>query len=426
MWIGTDDTDSLQGGCTTYVATELILKFMENGYDLIGFPRLVRLNPNIPWKTRGNGAICLKVGKGGGKRIRIGEAEGNEIVSYSRMKSQGDIDEIVSMVDDVISQHIRKDADAAFVVSSRKFPYALYRKAVREIVEIEEIKKFLDENGIAHKYYRKGRGLIGASAAISWRPVDRTYELIAYGSSRWIDKESVIEMDRKCSSTFNNYDYRNDYIAILPKAKSPVFYGIRGDDAEELVKAREMLRKAEEERWIIFETNQGTDEHLQRKKIGEIKPYESVIVRGRVKKEPKDIKGGHVIFSIYDGEEMECAAYEPTKEFREVVRELKEGDEIVVYGGVREKPFTINIEKMEVKKLADVYEKIANPLCIKCGKRMKSMGRGKGYRCQRCGARANENEAVHRRIKRKIKPGFYEVPVIARRHLAKPLKRMAS
>jgi len=51
MWVGIDDTDSLKGGCTTYVATELVDKLK---YDLIGFPRLVRLNPNIPWKTRGN------------------------------------------------------------------------------------------------------------------------------------------------------------------------------------------------------------------------------------------------------------------------------------------------------------------------------------------------------------------------------------
>ena len=63
MWIGIDDTDSLKGGCTTYVATEIIA---EMPYDLIKFPRLVRLNPNIPWKTRGNGDITLYIGIGGG------------------------------------------------------------------------------------------------------------------------------------------------------------------------------------------------------------------------------------------------------------------------------------------------------------------------------------------------------------------------
>jgi len=65
--------------------------------------------------------------------------------------------------------------------------------------------------------------------------------------------------------------------------------------------------------------------------IKNVKPYESVIVRGVVKKEPHVIKGGHVIFSIHDGNEIECAAYEPTKRFRNVIKKLRKGDVVVVY-----------------------------------------------------------------------------------------------
>ena len=53
---------------------------------------------------------------------------------------------------------------------------------------------------------------------------------------------------------------------------------------------------------------------------------------------------------------------------------------------------------------------------------MKSKGAGQGYKCIKCGNRSN-----HPRLKKKkrdIKTGFYEVPVCARRHLSKPLKRM--
>ena len=57
--IGIDDTDSLKGGCTTYMTTLLVKEFAE--YDLIGYPRLVRLNPMIPIKTRGNGAVVFSV-----------------------------------------------------------------------------------------------------------------------------------------------------------------------------------------------------------------------------------------------------------------------------------------------------------------------------------------------------------------------------
>jgi len=421
MWIGFDDTDSLQGGCTTYVATEVIRKMK---YDLIGFPRLVRLNPNVPWKTRGNGAIALQVGRGGGKEIEIGEIDGRKIFCYSYKKEEANADEMAEIVDEVIKEYSMSDAQPSFVITKKKLPYFIYKKAVKSIVKKEEVVELLRKEGAIYRGYNGGKGVIGAAAAIAWKPRDRTYELITYGKEKWLDKESVIKMDKSCSTTFNNYDYENDYIALLPKANSPVFYGIRGDDYEELKKAKEMIVGAKEERWLIFETNQATDEHLQRKKIRDIKPYESVIVKGTVKKAPRTIKGGHIIFSIHDGDEIECAAYEPTKQFRNIIRQLIPGDEVVVYGGVRARPFTINLEKIEIRKLAEAYKKVENPICSKCGKHMKSIGKGKGYRCPKCGVKAGEEDAKYVKVERKLKEGIYEVPIIAMRHLTKPIKRM--
>src|SRR5438552_19145875 len=80
LWIGVDDTDSLEGMCTTFLATELVRDLTED-YDLIGYPRLVRLNPNIPWKTRGNGAVCLQIGRGEGPTSMVGWITGRSIVS---------------------------------------------------------------------------------------------------------------------------------------------------------------------------------------------------------------------------------------------------------------------------------------------------------------------------------------------------------
>src|SRR5205814_1401259 len=63
--------------------------------------------------------------------------------------------------------------------------------------------------------YKNGRGLIGALAAIAWRPRDRTYEILTYrapeawSTERRIAPESVIRMDHDFPSTFNNYDYAN-------------------------------------------------------------------------------------------------------------------------------------------------------------------------------------------------------------------------
>ena len=70
MFLAIDDTDSTKGMCTTFLATEMI-RAVED-LDLIGLPRLVRLNPAVPWKTRGNGALCIRFGKGRGRRRLAG------------------------------------------------------------------------------------------------------------------------------------------------------------------------------------------------------------------------------------------------------------------------------------------------------------------------------------------------------------------
>ena len=52
IYVGIDDTDSLDGGCTTWLVTEIIAELSD--FDLVAPPRLVRLNPNVPWKTSQN------------------------------------------------------------------------------------------------------------------------------------------------------------------------------------------------------------------------------------------------------------------------------------------------------------------------------------------------------------------------------------
>lgn len=87
-------------------------------------------------------------------------------------------------------------------------------------------------------------------------------------------------------------------------------------------------------------------------------------------------------------------------------------------------PLTINLEKLSVLKLAPLLRKV-NPSCPSCGKRMKSEGKGKGYSCKRCGTKAPPEAAKIVRLPRGIEPGWFEVPPRARRHLAKPLIRVA-
>lgn len=411
----------------------MIKRLSEKGYNLTGFPRLVRLNPNIPWKTRGNGAICFKIGKGKGKKIKIGDFKGEDIFYYNDFSEVKDTREIAKVVEDTINEFSwfeDDDTNSGFVLLKKQPNPELYNKAVKEIVSIDEIKSFLKGKKAVFKGYKNCRGLIGATCSIAWNPAkDKTFELIAYrkkdkwGSKRFVDDNSVKKMDECILSTFDNFDYSNNHNRLVPSSPCPVLFGIRGDNADDLVDAKKIVKSEEIDSWIIFESNQGTDEHLQRKKIANVKSFESVITEGMVCKEPETIQGGHVIFKIKDETgEIDCAAYEPTKEFRYIIRELTSGDILVVYGGVREKPLTINLEKIFVKNLKEKCVKVENPVCPKCGKHMKSKGKGQGFKCVRC--KTKSNETLIEKKERMIHSGFYEVPVCARRHITKPLKRM--
>jgi len=61
LHIGFDDTDSQKGMCTTFLAYKIVEYLKKQGSEFLDFPRLIRFNPNIPWKTRGNGAVSLKI-----------------------------------------------------------------------------------------------------------------------------------------------------------------------------------------------------------------------------------------------------------------------------------------------------------------------------------------------------------------------------
>jgi len=368
----------------------------------------VRLNPNIPWKTRGNGAISIEVKDGDSKIIK--------------KKVEGLVNKYAKFED--------KKTNPGFVILDNQPSSNIYEKCVKGIVTLKETEKLLNSLGAIYEGYKNKRGLIGATASVAWSSKnDKTYELIAYreenkwGTKRKVNIESVKKMNDIFSSTFDNFDYENNHNRLTPSSPCPVLYGIRGENIDDLIKASSVLLSEKIQSRMIFETNQGTDDHLQRKNISEIKPYQSVITKGTVVSNPHTIEGGHVIFTIMDSTgKIDCAAYEPTKQFRNIIRKLIIGDKLEVYGGVRKEPLTINLEKINIKYLKKQEKKVENPVCPKCNKHMKSKGTGQGYKCKKCGIKSNK--PIVKNINRNINTGFYEVPVCARRHLSKPLKRM--
>ena len=429
LYLSFDDTDSLKGMCTTFLATEMIKEF--DDLDLIGYPWLVRLNPNVPWKTRGNGALCLRLGYGGGGKLKIGSIDGREIGAFRKCRGHPKPKEILARAVAVLEEWAEFDdvlTNPAVAVLDHKPPPSSYWKAVRDIVPIIEARRVARKSGES-KTYKNGRGIVGCVAAAAWRPLDRTYEILTYrhqsrwGTDRIIDPESVKRMDRKFPATFNNYDYLNEKVTIAPSSPCPILFGIRAEEPDDLVDAMQTIGGERACRWLVFETNQGTDEHLLKPEPS-IRGNTSVIVRGRVTQAPRTIAGGHVIFRIDHDGGLDCAAYEPSKQFRRVARALFSGDSVVVAGSVRDRPRTINVEKLRIVRLAREKEKVSNPRCPTCGKSMKSIGRDAGYRCMDCRTKAPADAGVWREVPRSLRIGWYEPPVSARRHISKPLKRM--
>jgi tRNA(Ile2)-agmatinylcytidine synthase len=420
LWIGIDDTDSKDGMCTTYVGAVVVDRLRKLGAKIIDFPRLIRLNPNWKLKTRGNCAVALNV-----------EVQEQKVLSIKNTVLKT-VEELAELDHDTTNPGV-------IFYQSEKIPVklkAFSKKVIQDTVTIEEADALARDIGAEVHKFKLGRGIIGGLAAIgNTLEKDWTFELIAYrvpekwGSKRRIDAASVVEMNSKTfPETFDNLDQSTGEIRITPHTPCPILYGIRGESAEAIMKAQKFVKEMEPiERVVIYKTNQGTDEHLRRARIAEARPNWSVIVDGEVCEKPRVILGGHVIFKICDGTgKIDCAAYEPTRQFREVVKKLDVGDKVSAYGGIKEKPelpLTINLEKIAILKLAPTLKKV-NPVCKRCGKRMKSEGKDKGYSCKKCKIRLPPKAAKILKISRDVMVGTFEVPPRARRHLAKPLIRV--
>jgi len=419
LHVGIDDTDSKKGMCTTYVGAVAIDRLKKIGIELVGYPKLIRLNPNWKLKTRGNCAVAFAV--------EVPDSKKQEAMKI-----------VIDTVGELAELDVETTNPGVVFLEGKNVPKKLAefsRKVVQDVVELKDAEALARDVGANVHKFKLGRGIIGALAAIG-HPLEKdwTFELISYrttehrGKKRGVDKTSVAEMDSKTRpETFDNIDPATGEIRITPHTPCPILYGIRGESSDAVLKASKMVKALEPiERAVVYRTNQGTDEHLVHVKITEARPNLSVIVEGEVCRVPRIIPGGHVILQMKDETgKIDCAAYEPTRQFREVVKRLAVGDRVKVCGGIKEKPelpLTVNLEKLEIIELTPKFT-MANPICPICGKRMKSEGRGKGYSCKKCKTKAPPGVPRSVEVLRGIDVGKFEVPPRARRHLARPLSR---
>jgi len=417
--IGIDDTDSRLAGCTTHTAALLFQELVTKGFKPLDFPWLVRLNPNIPWKTRGNGALSL--------RFSIEEAELEEAKKIA-----------VATVERTTDLAQRgTDPAVVFLKGRVSNPWREFSaRALHDILSVREALQIAKSAGTEIRLLKGSRGLVGALASVGADfDRDHTFEIIAYrtpeniGTTRRVSLDSVRQMDTTFRGlTFNNIDPETGRVLICPHGPDPVLLGIRGEDPTSVTRAMNQLEIDEPiERVMIFKTNQGTDAHLScHRRIEALRPYQSTSVIGIVGSAPRIVRGGHVIFRIDDETgSVDCAAYRATGHVCETALHLAPGDSVTVSGGIRPQPWgelTINVEKLEVTSLVDTV-RLENPSCSNCGNRCESMGRGQGFRCRKCKARFPRTARVEKLEHRKIARGVYLPPPRVHRHLTKPASR---
>jgi len=413
--IGIDDTDSPKGMCTTFLAYKIV-KFLEkNKVQFIDYPSLIRFNPNIPWKTRGNGAVRLSIKTNSPKKIK------NKITkfvdNYSETKN-GANPGLVFYENETITPSFHKFSELA----------------LWKLISREKAKQFILEHKIDSFYLGNGQGLVGAIGAIGYKFSDHTFELLSYrkksqfGKKRIIAKDSVKNMQSVTfPDTFNSYDIESDRALITPHGPDPVFYGIRGENAESVVTASKIVKANEKlDGYMVFKSNQGTSDHLKNElDVNDLRPYTSGFLTGQVCNKPIMMQGGHVFFSIMvNGKKVKCGVYKPTK-ITKIAQNLILNDKIRIGGGIRKASKNheriVNVEFLDVIELAKDIQ-VSNPTCKDCNKKMKSKGTKQGFECIKCGK--NSFSKPTSEIPRKIECKLYLPVMSAHRHLTRPYQRI--
>lgn len=408
MIVGLDDTDSRDKGmCTTYLAT-LISEELSNYYTVTD-RFLFRLNPNVPFKTRGNACLSIHI-EGATDPGRVWDIAEKKIEENAVFEDTNTNPGLALYPEDEVPSELKD--------------YTL--SAVKDVLEVQDARDIADKYGIRTQGWENSRGVIGAVAAIGAQLAldDETQELLTYRDEQYwktpreVSYESFFRADEETTYTWDTVDHNTGSVVSIPNTDGPVVYGVRGT-LEGVLKANQYIEAGNISHATIFRTNQGTDMHLIDADISDFKEWRSYRTTGTVTDAPEMKEGGHAFFELEDETGCTvCAAFEPTKRFRHKVTNLREGDVITVCGGY--KNGTLNIEKFKVETLNRT--KLVNPTCPDCGNSMSSAGRNQGYRCRDCSNKVSSK--VEKTVERNLNEGsWYEVPPGSRRHLSKPLVR---
>ena len=392
-WLGIDDTDHINGGCTTHTLYQLICD-LPTKYAYQN-PRLVRLWPFAAQRTRGNAAVAIEI---------LTEGNEDELILFLNNWWNEKILPLKDQIS-ISKDYERKQypADPGMVWYNTQPQDDFYWSAVTREVTINEVPKADFSWG--------GHGIIGASAAVTWPGVKHTFEAISWRENKFIINRkkrdidmSALELVDSDPETFMSRDMRSKNILIAPRGNCPVLFGLRAKTHSAAEKNCDILLSAakteQAEGYIIFKTNQATDDHLTENKTGIVTSI-NILKRGTV-----------VIETNHHGKLL---AFGESGKVKLLSQWLQEGD-LIEFNGLKANDGSVHLEKLRVVKAKSTRQR---PLCDDCQVTMKSMGKNQPVRCPKC---RRTSEVLWLEIKRN--PPFdnwVQPPNDARRHLSKPL-----
>jgi len=380
--LAVDDTDGPDGGCTTYLASRILERIGPK--HAAGRPRLVRLNPDNPYKTRGNAAIALPLDR--------------------RLDADDVLDPAMAVVED--HARVAKAKGAGLAVFDTPPDRTWYERGVREQIPINRARDALADTPT--RTLGNGRGLVGCLCAAAWRPDETaTYTRIAYrdpnrwGTPREIGEATVRQASERFDPLFDSWDPIDAHAAIAPRTPCPVLHGIRATRPDVLEDAANVIDAEPEHAETTFVTNQASDDHLDPDALTPV----------TIAEQPQALPGGHAKAKGHtpSGDERQLLAFEPTGRLRHALLDVEPGDTVLPAG-------SLDDDQVNLEKLLHVPQAEREPAtCPGCGGAMASQGADRPRKCPRCGTRANPDRT-------RPTARWAEASVSARRHLARPLE----
>ena len=340
MIVAIDSFDTPHSGCTTLTATLLALCLHSKGFEMLDYPRLVRLNPAVPWKTRGNAAVAL---------VFKGSAE--ELFEEAK-------------------RFLERAPGKGALVVGEKFP-DVYRRAVERVVDPEEALRGFD--GL---WWGKKGAVVGALAAASAEDLPN-FELLAYRLPENLSKP------RKCS--FHPlYEALSDLTfpllhesrpeVVCPRGPDPVLLGVRGSHPPLMWELLKLFRGEPFALATMFRTNQHSYEPSLPSSTYPYdfswEPFEgSYEVRGE---------------DVWFGDKVLFKETGITRVFKLMSgwnNKVSAKIDVIVKPGIK--------EVTALRSLRALFWKRRSPRCPRCGGPMVSTGRRSlRRRCKRCGYEA--------------------------------------